>query len=139
MGIDTEQWRARIGTYNGGRGCRTSFRAFPTSFACPAITWTTESIISSAPLPVQAGVFVVSLWIVLCTLRRLWKKIGSSQSTKPVSGCSYHRNEDTKAPALITVCVSLVITICFLLYSLALLLIMAGDVELNPGPVMGKF
>ena len=136
MGIDTEQWRARIGTYNGGRGCRTSFRAFPRSLACPAITWTTES---SAPLPVQAGVSVVSLWIVLCSLRRLWKKVGSSQSTKPVSGCSYHSNEDTKAPVLITVCVSLMITISFLLYSLALLLVMAGDVELNPGPGMGKF
>ena len=55
MGIDTEQWRARIGTYNGGRGCRTRFRVYPTSHerSTAAVSWATGEIIDTTPLPVQ--------------------------------------------------------------------------------------
>ena len=136
MGIDTEQWRARIGTYNGGRRCRTpsgSYQRLPVSHA---VTWTTRDIIQTTPLPVQAGIALVSLWMVLCSLHCLWKKIESSQSTKIVQGCSFYRKKDTM---FITVCVSLLAAATVIFHSLAFLLIMAGDVELNPGPEMGAF
>ena len=139
MGIDTEQWRARIGTYNGGKGCRILSGSYQRSPVSHAVTWTTRDIIQTIPRPVQAGIALVSLWMVLCYLHCLWKKVECSQSTKIVRGCFYYRNEYKKATLFITVCVSLLAAAVVLLHSLALFLIMAGDVELNPGPGMGEF
>ena len=143
MGIDIEQWRARIGTYNGGRVCRTRNKIYSSSHASStaAVTWATGEIINTVPLPVHAGIAFVSLWMVLGYLSQChwWKKVKSTHPTKLTQGSLYEWNKNTTATvSRSTVCVSMVFTAAILLYSLALLLIMAGDVELNPGPGIGE-
>ena len=136
MGIDTEQWRARIGTYNGGRGrriCRTHQNP-----CVDAVSWTTGEIMGTIPQCVQQGVGVVSLWIILCYFSHFWTRVGSSY---PISLSRVYR-KSLRAILFVgvTVCTmaSLTATTVVLLHFLALLLIMAGDVELNPGPGMSE-
>ena len=134
MGIDTEQWRARIGTYNGGRGRRVRRALYQ---SCNAVSWTTGEILSAAPLFVQQGIACVSLWILLLSLSHWWTRIRSSFSAK-LNREGFNHHKISRATVPVTLCITLVMTAAVLLYSLALLLIMAGDVDLNPGPGMGK-
>ena len=134
MGIDTEQWRARIGTYNGGRGRRVRRALYQ---SCNAVSWTTGEILSTAPLFVQQGIACVSLWIFLLSLSRWWTRVRSSFSAK-LNREGFNHHKISRATVSVTLCITLVMTAAVLLYSLALILIMAGDVELNPGPGIGE-
>ena len=129
MGIDTEQWRARIGTYNGGRGRRIC-RAHQNP-CVNAFSWTTEEIMSTIPLCVHNGVGFLSVWIILCFFGHWLRRVGSFH-------CKSNYWKTIRVTVPIGMCVSLIVGAAVLLHSLALLLIMAGDVELNPGPGMGN-
>ena len=58
--------------------------------------------------------------------------------TKFNGGLSYHWSKDPKAPVSITLSIAVVVAIAVLLHSLTILLLRAGDVELNPGPIMSE-
>ena len=129
MGIDTEQWRARIGTYNGGTG-RKMCRAHHNPHV-NAVSWTTGEIMSTVPLCVQHGVGFLSVWIILCFFGHWLMRVGSFH-------CKSNYWKNIKVAVPIGMCISLMVVTSLLLHFLALLLIMAGDVELNPGPGMGN-
>ena len=126
MGINTEQWRARIGTYNGGRGHRVC-RAHQNHYV-NSVSWTTGEIMSTIPLCIQHGVGFLSLWIILCFLG-LW--LNKFQSFH----CKSNYCKNIRGSVSIRMCISLMTAASVLLH---FLLIMAGDVELNPGPGMGN-
>ena len=94
---------------------------------------------STVPLCVQQGVGVVSLWVILCFFGHYWIRVGSSYPTS--LSRVYRKGLRAILFVGVTACTmaSLVVTTVVLLHFLALLLIMAGDVELNPGPGMGEF
>ena len=135
MGIDVELWRARIGNFNGGKGSR-KLRAL-LAFRDP-VAWATGETTNCTPVAVQASIACLSLWLILRFLGSCWNKIKSTHPTKFNGGLSYHWSKDPKAPVSITLSIAVVVAIAVLLHSLTILLLRAGDVELNPGPIMSE-
>ena len=138
MGIEVEQWRARIGTYTARRYCTRTRNC--SSFKFSTNLWTTEETITTTPLPIYTGIIaMVFLWILFRFFGHWCKRSWCSQRSKPNCLSSYQIKSYCGTLAMF-VCVSLItLTSTLILYSLALLLIVAGDVELNPGPGIGKF
>ena len=117
MGIDIELWRARIGLFNGGRGCRPRKRSHQLSCGEMASTSSVDAVAGLLTL-----ICLVIVWGVQ-QIVNIGKKRNhiSGQSSSPVNAvCGVSING------------------ALLLFSLAYLLIVSGDVELNPGPGMGE-
>ena len=117
MGIDIELWRARIGLFNGGRGCRPQKSSHQLSCG---------EMVSTSSVDAVAGLLTLVCLVIVWGVQQI-VNIGkkrnriSGQSSSPVNAvCGVSING------------------ALLLFSLAYLLIMAGDVELNPGPGMGE-
>ena len=137
MGIDVELWRARIGTFNGRKGSRKlrALLAFRRLFLRDPVALATGETTNCTPVAVQASIACLSLWLILRFLGSCWNKIKSTHPTKFNGGLSYHWSKDPKAPVSITLSIGVVVAIAVLLHSLTILLLRAGDVELNPGPI----
>ena len=87
---------------------------------------------NTVSLCVQHGVGFLSVWVILCFFGHWLMRVGSFH-------CKSNYWKNIRAIVPVGMCVSLIVGAAVLLHSLALLLIIAGDVELNPGPGMGKF
>ncbi len=111
MGITVELWRARIGLFSGGRGSQPHSKASSTKQRPLHFSDT----VGSTAKVVQGGLLL--LYIL--------KFLSYQDKTKFL--------KRTRNVGL------LVILIAVLLHSLTHLLLLAGDVESNPGPRMGKF
>ncbi len=110
MGISVELWRARIGLFSGGRGSRPHSKAPLTKHQPLHFSDT----VGTTAKVVQGGLLLLYILTFL-----------SSQ--------------DQKKFLKHTINVGLlVVSIAVLLHSLTHLLLLAGDVESNPGPRMGK-
>ena len=131
MGIDLATWRARIGL-NYCRQSRYACRPLP--FQWRAARWGVEEVMNSTPCLLQGCMAVVSLSLILgYTLRgrpigRCWcgkvcrpKLRGGSVPSAEVRGMA--------GTGVIEAC--LVLRVCAVVLAL---LLMAGDVERNPGP-----
>ena len=140
MGNDVELWRARIWTFNGGKGSRKlrALLAFRRLYLKDPVGWATGETTNCTPVAVQASIACLSLWLILRFLGSCWNKIKSTHPTKFNGGLSYHWSKDPKAPVSITLSIAVVVAIAVLLHSLTILLLRAGDVELNPGPITSE-
>ena len=131
MGIDVATWRARIGL-NYCRQSRYACRSLPVQWR--AARWEVGEVMNSTPLLLQGCMAVVSLSLILgYTFRRrptgrcgcgkvcCPKLRGGSVPSAEVSGIA-----DT---GIVGVC--LLVEVCAVVLAL---LLMAGDVERNPGP-----
>ena len=133
MGIDLATWRARVGL-NYYRQCRYACRPLPAQWR--AARWGIGEVVNSTPLLLQGCMAVVSLSLILEYALRKWRSCpkGTGRCGKvccpKLGGGSIHSYSGeagwrgrTVGGVLLQVCVVV----------LALLL-MAGDVERNPGP-----
>ena len=110
MGISVELWRARIGLFSGGKGSRPHSKA-PSTKQQPLHF---SDTVGTTAKVVQGGLLLLYILTFL-----------SSQDKNKFL-------KNTRNVGL------LVISIVVLLHSLAHLLALAGDIESNPGPQMGK-
>ena len=131
MGIDVATWRARIGL-NYYRQSRYACRPLPVQRR--VARWGVGEVINSTPLLLQGCMAVVSLSLILgyTFRRRPTGRCGCGKVCRPKlrAGSSVPSTEvrgmaDTDITGVLAVCAVV----------LALLL-MAGDVERNPGPTV---
>ena len=128
MGIDLGTWRARIGL-NYCRQSRYACRPLP--FQWRAARWGVGEVINSTPLVLQGCMAVVSLSLILgYTLRgRPIGRCGCGKVCRPKSRGGSVPSVDVRGMGVIETC--LLLRVCAVVL---VLLLMAGDVERNPGP-----
>ena len=131
MGIDVATWRARIGL----NYCRQSrYACRPLAVQWRASRWVVGEVMNSTPLLLQGCMTVVSLSLILGYTFRgcLIGRCGCGKVCRPklrglsVPSAEVRRMADT---GIIAVC--LFLGVCAVVLAL---LLMAGDVERNPGP-----
>ena len=131
MGIDVATWRARIGL-NYCRQSRYACRPLPVQWR--AAKWGLGEVMNSTPLLLQGFMTVVSLSLILgyAFHRRPIRRCGCGKVCRPklrggsVPSAEVRGKADT---SIIGVCLLLEVRAVVLA-----LLLMAGDVERNPGP-----
>jgi len=131
MGIDLATWRARIGL-NYYRQSRYACRPLPVQWR--AASWGVGEVMNSTPLLLQGCMAVVSLSLILgYTLRkRSIGRCGCGKVCRPkLRGCSVPSAEVGGMEDTGNVGVCLLLVVCAVVLAL---LLMAGDVERNPGP-----
>ena len=131
MGIDVATWRARIGL-NYCRQSRYACRSLPVQWK--AARWGVGEVLNSTPHLLQGCIAVVSLTLILgYTLRgRSIGRCGCGKVCRPKLRGGSVPSAEVGAMAdrgIIGVC--LLLGVCAVVLAL---LLMAGDVERNPGP-----
>ena len=134
MGIDLTTWRARIGL-NYYHNCQ--FACHPLSVQWRATRWGVREVVNSTPEVLEGCMAVVSLSLMLeyafrrwggCPDRKAWDGCGKACCFK--WGGSVPRAQ-TSGMAGVGSAVCVLLRVCAVVRSL---LLMAGDVERNPGP-----
>ena len=131
MGIDLATWRARIGL-NYCRQSRYACRPLP--FQWRAARWGVEEVMNSTPFLLQGCMAVVSLSLILgYTLRgRPIGRCGCGKVCRPkLRGGSVPSAEVRGVAGMGVIEACLLLRVCAVVL---VLLLMAGDVERNPGP-----
>ena len=132
MGIDVATWRARIGL-NYCHQSRYVCRPLPVQWR--AARWGVGEVMNSTPLLLQGCMAVVSLTLILgCTfLGRPIGKCGCGKVCRPKLRVGYvpSHEEITGMADTGNIGVCLLLGVCAVVLAL---LLMAGDVERNPGP-----
>jgi len=133
MGIDYAAWRARIGL-NNYHQCR---YYHPLPVQCRAARWGVGEVINDTPLVLQGCIVVVSLTLILEYAFHSWggSSIGRGRCGKvccPKLGSGPIPSAEAGRSVGVASRVHLMLQLCAVV--LALLLI-AGDVERNPGPL----
>ena len=131
MGIDVATWRARIGL-NYYRQSRYACRPLPVQWR--AARWGVGEVMNSTPPLLQGCMAVVSLSLILgYTFRsRPVGRYGCGKVCRPkLRGGSVLSAEVRGMPNTGTFGVCLLLKVCAVVL---VLLLMAGDVERNPGP-----
>ena len=136
MGIDLATWRARIGLnyYHMCRPLQTRWRGGGGRLYQPGVsTWGVGEVMSDTPLVLKGCMTVVALSLILQYVVHSWSKVKGRGGGGKVrchwwgSACRLRETVDGGGTLLLRVIVVV-----------PLLLVMAGDVERNPGPE-GKF
>ena len=134
MGIDVATWRARIGL-NYYRQSRYACRPLPVQRR--AARWGVGEVINSTPLLLQGCMAIVSLSLILgyTFRRRPTGRCGYGKVCRPKlrAGSSVPSTEVRGMADTDITGVCLLLAVCAVVLVLVLLL-MAGDVERNPGP-----
>ena len=130
MGIDHATWRARIGLNQ----CRYGYRPLPVQWR--AARWGVEEVVNSTPLVLQGCMAVVSLSLILEYAFRRWggcpKGSGGCGKVRcPKFGGGSVSSVEARGMVGVGSWVCLLLRVCAVVLSL---LLMAGDVERNPGP-----
>ena len=132
MGIDLATWRGRIGL-NNCRQSRCTCRQLLVQWR--AARWGVGEVMNSTPLLLQGCMAVVSLSLILgyTFRRRPIRRCGCGKASGPklkaggsLPSAEVRENTDT---GVVGVC--LLLEVCAVVLAL---LLMAGDVERNPGP-----
>ena len=127
MGIDVATWRARIGL-NYCLQSRYACRSLPVQLR--AARWQVGEVMKSTPLLLLGCMAVVSLSLILgYTLRR--RPIGRCGCRPKLRGGSVPSAEVRGMADTGIIGVCLLLEVCAVVLAL---LLMAGDVERNPGP-----
>ena len=135
MGIDLTTWRARIGL-NYYHQCRYACRPLPVQWR--AARWRVGEVVNSTPVMLQGCLAVVSLSLILeyafrrwggCPNWRAWGGCGKGRCPKLGGGSVSSTEASRMAGVGSGVC--LLLRVCAVVLSL---LLMAGDIERNPGP-----
>ena len=135
MGIDLATWRARIGL-NYYHQCRYACRPLPVQWRAASLG--VGEVVNNTPVMLQGCMAVVSLSLILeyafrrwegCPNWRVWVGCGKVRCPK-LGGGSVSSGEASRMAGVGSV-VCLLLRVCAVVLSLLLL---AGDVERNPGP-----
>ena len=130
MGIDLATWRARIGL-NYCRQSRYACRPFPVQWR--AARWGVGEVMNSTPFLLQGCMAVVSLSLIL----------GYTFRSRPIGRCGCGKvcrsklrggsvtSAGVRGMAVMGIAETCLLRVCAVVLSL---LLMAGDVERNPGP-----
>ena len=150
MGVDVELWRARIGLFNGGRGGRSRHASL------------TRQVLHCDVINIVVAMVLLTQY---CSLSLFLAEDATSNCDKSVIESLLNTRQDPKNRALpcnccyevvvperkkeftphhsSNICFSRTITVILIgvivVYSLSLLLLLAGDVELNPGPELSMY
>ena len=130
MGIDLATWRARIGLNQ----CRYAYRPLPVQWR--ATSWGVGEVVNSTPLVLQGCMAFVSLSLILEYAFRRWGgcpkgRSGCGKVRCPKLGGGSVPSAEARGMAGVRSGVCLLLGVCAVVLSL---LLMAGDVERNPGP-----
>ena len=130
MGIDLATWRARIGL----NLCRYAYRPLPAQRR--AARWGVVEVVNSTPLVLQGCMAVVSLSMILEYVFRRFGgcphgRGGCGKVRCPKLGGGSVPNAEARGMVGVGSGVCLLLRVCAVVLSL---LLMAGDVERNPGP-----
>ena len=132
MGIDLATWRARIGLYYyricHPRGIK--WRSSHGRLYKPGVTsWRAREVIKDTPLMLKSCMAVIALSLILQYIVRTWSEPkGSTGGKIRCHWCeATSRVRETVDDGVTLVLSSSMVVV-------PLLLVMAGDVELNPGP-----
>ena len=133
MGIDLATWRARIGL-NYYRHGRYACRPLPVQWR--AARWGVGEVVNSTPLVLQGCMAFVSLSLILEYAFRRWGGCPKGSGACGKVRCPKLRGEsvpstEARGMAGVRSGVCLLLGVCLVVLSL---LLMAGDVERNPGP-----
>ena len=133
MGIDLATWRARIGLnyYYMSRPLQTRWRSSGGQLYQPGVTsWGVGEVMSDTPLVLKGCIAVVALSMILQYVVHSWSKLKERGGGGKVR-CLWRESTSQVAGAvdgggtLLLRAAAVVIP---------LLLVIAGDVEMNPGP-----
>ena len=133
MGIDLATWRVRIGLnyYHACRPLQTWWRSSGGRLYQPRVVgWGVGEIINDTPLVLKGCMAVVALSLILQYITHTWPKLkgrgGGGKLRCHWRGTTSHMREIVGGGGTLVRKAFMVV--------IPLLLIMAGDVELNPGP-----
>ena len=132
MGIDYATWRARIGL-NNYRQCR-YYHPLPVQWR--AARWGVGEVMNDTPLVLQGCIVVVTLTLILeytfCSWRICPKGRGRCGKVRcPKLGGGSVLSAEARGMVGVASGVHLILQLCVVVLAL---LLMAGDVERNPGP-----
>ena len=135
MGIDLATWRARIGLnyYHMCRPFQTRWRS--NSGWWPGVTnWGVREVMSDTPLVLKGCMTVVALSLMLQYVLCKWSKLkgrgGGGKVHCPWRRSTFQVSSITDGGVTLLLRASVVV--------IPLLLVIAGDVETNPGPLKSK-
>ena len=133
MGIDLAMWRARIG-HNYYHQCRYDCRPLPVPGG--AAKWGVGEVMNSTPLQLQGCMAVVSLSLILVYTFRKRPTGRSRKVCHPKLRDGSLLSAEVRGMADTSIIgVYLLLGVCTVVVRL---LLMAGDVEKNPGPTGKK-
>jgi len=137
MGIDLATWRARIGLnyYHVSRPLQTRWRSDGGQLYQPGVSsWGVGEVMSDTPLVLKGCMTVIALSLILQYVVHSWSKLKGKGGGGKVR--CYWR--ETTSQVRGTMDGGGILLLRAVVVVISLLLVMAGDVERNPGPV-GKF
>ena len=133
MGIDLATWRARIGLnyYHMCRSLQTRWKSSGGQLYQHGVAnWRAGKVMSFTPLVLKDCMTIVTLSLILhYVVRSLSKQKGNFGGGK--MPCHWQR---TTSEVKEIVCGGMTLLLANFVVVLPLLLVIAGDVELNPGP-----
>jgi len=137
MGIDLATWRARIGLnyYHVSRPLQTRWRSSGGRLYQPGVTsWGVGEVMNDTPLVLKGCMTVVTLSLILQYVVHSWSKV-KGQGRGGKVRCHWR---ETTSQVRGTMDGGGIFLLKVVVVVISLLLVIAGDVERNPGPG-GKF
>ena len=133
MGIDLATWRARIGLnyYHMCRPLQTRWRSSGSQLYQPGVVnWGVGEVMSDTPLVLKGCMTVVALSVILQYVVHSWSKLKRRGGGGKVR--CYWRGSTSQVRGAVDDRVTLLLRANVVV--MPLLLVIAGDVETNPGP-----
>ena len=133
MGIDLATWRARIGLncYHMCRPLQTRWRSSGGRLYHPGVaSWGVGKVMNDTPLVLKSCMTVVALSLILQYVVRSWSKLKGRGGCDKVR-CHWHGSTfrmNGRVDGGGTLLLKAIVVV------IPLLLVIAGDVETNPGP-----
>ena len=132
MGIDLATWRARIGLnyYHMCRPLQTRWRSSGQLYQAGVASWGVGEVMNDTPLVLKSCMTVVALSLILQYVVHSWSKLkgkgGGGKVRCHWQGSAFRING--RADGGGTLLLKAIVVV------IPLLLVIAGDVETNPGP-----
>ena len=133
MGIDLATWRARIGLnyYHMCRPLQTRWRSSGGQLCQPGVaSWGVGEVMNDTPLVLKGYMTVVALSLILQCVICSWSKLKGRGGGGKV--CCHWRESTSQMK--VTVNGGKTLLLRAIVVVIPLLLVIAGDVETNPGP-----
>ena len=133
MGIDLATWRARIGLnyYHMCRPLQTRWRSSGGRVYQPGVaSWGVEEVMNETPLVLKSWVTVIALSLILQYVVCSWSKLKGRGG----SGKAHCHWQGSTSKLRGTVDGGGTLLLRAIVVVIPLLLVIAGDVETNPGP-----
>ena len=133
MGIDLATWRARIGLnyYHKCRPLQTRWRSSGGRLYQPGVaSWGVGEVMTNTPLVLKGCMTVVALSLILQYLVHSWSKLKGKGGGGKV--CCHWQGSSSQVRRIMDGVVMLMLRAIVVM--IPLLLVIAGDVETNPGP-----